>query len=70
MFLVKPDATSQEIEGAIKDGTGDVFAREMQISGQDYKAREMLKNIWQQHEEIMRVEKSIYVSCHKLKFFV
>jgi len=56
--IVKPNATQQEIEAAVENPRGPIFAQEV-ISSQVGSARRALEEVQDRHEEIKKIERSI-----------
>jgi t-SNARE complex subunit (syntaxin) len=64
-LIVKPDATTQEIQGVLEGKETQIFAQQVVGSGQKTEAKRALKDIQDRHADIIRLEKSILVCGHR-----
>ena len=59
--IVKPDAQDEEVEQVIKDGITNVFTAQIAlVSSQKNKAKDLMIDIQEQHNQVLKIEKSIY----------
>lgn len=65
--IVKPNATTQEIEKAIESGgdTSQMFAQQILMGPQHAEAKKALYDIQERHQDIIKLEKSI-LELHQL----
>jgi t-SNARE complex subunit (syntaxin) len=62
--IVKPDAADEEVAQVIRDGVTNVFTAQIgMVSMQKNKAKDLMIDIQEQHNEVLRIEKSIYVTA-------
>ncbi|KAI3630948.1 hypothetical protein MIR68_011031 [Amoeboaphelidium protococcarum] len=59
--IVKPNATTDEIERAIEEGAdgGQMFAQQVLMGAQHAEAKKALYDIQERHQDIMKIEKSV-----------
>ncbi|TPX35971.1 hypothetical protein SmJEL517_g01817 [Synchytrium microbalum] len=58
-LIVKPNATTDEVDKMLSGETGPIFAQQILETGQKAQARQALAEIQERHQDIVRIEKSI-----------